>query len=610
MAAIKGISKTTLWSTWKIVRADLRNASIRDVIDFVDYDIDPGKWIRRLLDQISVGKYEPAAPFRFTLGKSKGFSRTLTQPAIPDLVLYRTIVDAIYRKALRREHRHVYFKRERLQQAQNAAQQQAAQQISWGTTYRMTSRRAFYNWLKYDQYRKYLLLGRIHPCIVVTDVTNFFDSVLHSHVEEALRGLPVASRMIGLLFFLLERLSISQDYSSSHGISLPVDEFDCSRTLAHLTLFSHDDAMVRAVGEDNYVRWMDDQNFGVASRSAGLRVLSHVGTSLAKLHLSPNAGKSRILTLVQARRHFHLDLNSMLDKADDSAKKAVTMRLRTRLAVQIRKIWTRARPHDGEGEFDKVLKRLYRLAGFCRLPFLRHRAAQDVLAKPELAERVCAYMRCSGTALEYLRWTDSLMKHEEQIYPDVNVCMVESFLRLEPNEVASTRIRSLATQLLSGASRIVGASECRALAPLLVLRFADRRSLPLLKRCFDDEREIVSAALIRSAGIVYSSYGDAEFAAARRSAARSMRNHLAEVIRLVERIRAYPDVPMRYKARLETRYDSVAGTLYADMRALLTVRLLHLSKKREVLRWVSDWKTHLLGKPISAFDRRLIKKLL
>src|SRR5271167_261018 len=166
MAPIKGISKTALWGTWKIIRAELRNASIRDVIDFVDYDVDPDKWIHRLLDQVSSGRYEPATPFRFTLGNSNGFSRTMTQPAIPDLVLYRTIVDTIYRKALRREHKHVYFKRQRLQQAQNVAQQQAVQQMSWAAQYRMTSQRSFYNWLRYAQYRKYLLLQAVHPCLV------------------------------------------------------------------------------------------------------------------------------------------------------------------------------------------------------------------------------------------------------------------------------------------------------------------------------------------------------------------------------------------------------------------------------------------------------------
>lgn len=258
MTKIAGINRTALWSTWKIIRAEIRNGTVRDVIDFVDYDVDPDVWIKRLLEQIASGRYEPAIPFRFTIAKASGFSRTMTQPTIPDLVLYRTIVDILYRKTLRREHSHVYFKRQRLQKAQAAAQQQAAQQVQWAGQYRMTSKRSFYNWLRFAQYRKHLLLQAVHPCLVVTDITNFFDSLLHSHVEEALRGIAVAPRMLGLLSFLLERLSIRQDYASSAAISLPVDEFDCSRTLAHMTLFTHDDAMVELVGEGNYVRWMDD----------------------------------------------------------------------------------------------------------------------------------------------------------------------------------------------------------------------------------------------------------------------------------------------------------------------------------------------------------------
>ena len=610
VAAIKGINKTRLWSAWKLLRTELRNSTIRDVIDFVDFDVDPDKWIGTLLRQISAGTYEPVTPFRFTLGKSNGFSRTMTQPSVPDLVLYRTIVDAIYAKALRKEHQHVYFKREQLQQAQGIAQQQAAQQVHWANRYRLTNQRTFYNWLRYDQYRKHLLLARVHPYIVVTDVTNFFDSVLHSHVEEAVRGLSVAPRMLGLLFYLLERLSIARDYSSSHGISLPVDEFDCSRTLAHITLFSHDDAMVQEVGKDNYVRWMDDQNFGVPSNAAGLRVLSKVGMSLARMHLYPNSRKSRVLSLKQARRHFHLDLNSLLDKAEHAAKTTKSKRLKIGLGREIRKIWARALPHDNKGEFGKILKRLYRLAGLCRLGFLRGRALQDVLSDPQLTERVCAYMRCSGTASEYFNWTVSVMNHDEQIYPDVNVNLIESLLRLEPSRFVSSRIRSLAARLLTGQAIETGKSECKALAPLLVLRFADRRSLALLRRCFEDDKSYISTPLRRSTAVVYSSYGAQEFKIVRRAASRLLRNDLAEVVRLIERIRAYTEVPVRYSARLKLRYDAVADKQFVDTRALLTVRLLRLSKNPRVLKWVSDWKAQMLNARISSFDRRAIRRLL
>jgi hypothetical protein len=314
--------------------------------------------------------------------------------------------------------------------------------------------------------------------------------------------------------------------------------------------------------------------------------------------------------LSEARRHFHLDLNGMLDRAEAAAKVARTRAQRLALSKLLRQIWVRAQRYEGAGEFDKVLKRLYRLAGIARLRFLRRRAHRDVLASPDLAARICDYIRSSGTVLEYLRWLDMLMQHPEQIYPDVNVTLIDSLLRLEAGGWESRRIRTLAASFLSGNATLPGAAECRALAPLLILRFGDRRSLPLLRRCFDDEKSPVSAPVLRAAALVYSSYGDREFAQVRRSASRLLRNHLADVVRLIERLRRSREIPVRYVARLQLRYDSVAQIRYVDMRTLLTVRLLHLARAPVVTRWVSTWKVNALSAAITPYDRRLVNRLI
>ncbi len=607
---IRRISRSSLWTSWKAVRQELRNASVRDVVDFLEYDVDPDKWINSLLKQIGSGRYEPSALLRFTLGKSLGFSRTMTLPSVPDLVLYRTIVDYLYSKAKRRQHEHVYFRRKLIQTVKDRVQKEAVDEIKFATGYRMSSRLSFLNWLKYDQYRKHLLLESVYPYIVITDISNFFDSVLHSHVEEALRGLVVPPRMVGLLFFLLERLSIRQDYSGSHGISLPVDEFDCSRTLAHMVLFSHDDTMVRLVGESAYIRWMDDQVIGVRSRAEGLHVLSAIGKSLGRLHLSPNAKKSRILSLSEARRHFHLDLNSLLDKAEviassPSSRTAMTRKLRPFL----QQIWMKAQPHEGIGEYGKVLKRLYRLAGTANARFLRRRALKDVLNDPALAERVCDYMRNSGSEVEYLNFVMTLMNSDEQVYADVNVAAVEAFLRLEVRAPAARQIRSLAVTLLQGKFAVPGLEECMTIAPLLILRFGDRRSLALLET-FLSGQKVSSPLALRSCAVVMASYGVEEFSGVRRAAGRLLRNPLASVVLLIERIREYDEVPIRYKNRLALRFDSVQKMKYIDMRNLLTARLLSLNRKPAVQSWLRDWKQQMMTSNISLYDRALLSRML
>ena len=109
MPKVQGITKASLWESWKNVRKQLSRTFLRDVTDFVEYDIDPDWWIKRLLVDIETGRYEPATVHRFSVAKKMGFSRRMTMPSVPDLVLYRAAVDHLYRKAKRFEQRHVYF---------------------------------------------------------------------------------------------------------------------------------------------------------------------------------------------------------------------------------------------------------------------------------------------------------------------------------------------------------------------------------------------------------------------------------------------------------------------------------------------------------------------
>jgi hypothetical protein len=606
---IPGISRTSLWKTWKEIRKNLKHASVRDVIDFVEYDVDPDIWINRLLRQLREGFYEPTVPRRFTLCKSKGFSRTMTFPSIPDLVLYRAVVDQFYLRGKRREHRHVYFERETLSKVVRKAATEARQELAdTAAAYGITGISRFSAWKRYEQYRKYLIFKKLYPYIVTTDITNFFDSVLYTRVADALHGLSVPRQLTGLLFFLLERFSVRETYSESPRIGLPVDEFDCSRKLAHLMLFPHDDRIVADVGEEAYVRWMDDQNIGAQTRAEGLKVLSRIGLSLARLHLTPNAEKSRVLSLKDAARHFHLDINQMLDDADNMlSRKRIN---RVKLRAKFQRIWKKAKQYEQQGEWSKVLKRIYRLAALAGLRCFRGRATKDILRSPDLARRIADYMRCTGSVKEYLAFVQSVWSNSEQVYADVNVVLTETILRLEPSHEERLIICTFASDLLRGGSSIAGYRDCSAVAPLILLRFADRRSLPILRRCFASRVEYLPAATVRSSAIVYLSYGRDEFIQVRRVAARLFQNNLAEIVRLVERILKYDEVPLRFSPRLDARFDSVARRSFIDMRSVLSARLLALNRKKAVTNWLTKKKIELQNSSISSYDKRLLERLL
>ena len=172
-----------------------------------------------------------------------------------------------------------------------------------------------------------------------------------------------------------------------------------------MVLLVHDTRMVAAAGEDAYVRWMDDQTFGAMSKADGLSILSAVGRSLARLHLTPNAGKSQILSVAQAKTHFHFRANSQLNTIDKELAPGsrVSQADVRRLRAELRRCWHDALVHEHTGEWEKILKRVYRMAGALKARFLRRRALTDLMTYPRQATRIAGYIRATGSAVEYLR---------------------------------------------------------------------------------------------------------------------------------------------------------------------------------------------------------------
>jgi len=211
---------------------------------------------------------------------------------------------------------------------------------------------------------------------------------------------------------------------------------------------------------------------------------------------------------------------------------------------------------------------------------------------------------------DYLRFVKAVWAHPEQVYPDVNISLVESLLRLEPNKRQKKLIRDLASQILKKNNGLIGHYECAAVAPLLLFRFGDRRSLPTLRTCFERKIDIFPTAVNRSAAVVYLSYGLREFRVVRKLSAKLFRNNLSEIIRLVERIMDYDEVPGSYKARLTLRHDSLSGKNYFDTRSLLAAKLLAFNRSRNVDGWLKTKKVDLLQSKISSFDKQLIGNVL
>ena len=492
----------------------------------------------------------------------------MTLPEIPDLVLYHTLATFIIERSQRRrgQLRNVYFARDKVEKVRRDARKEAEAEASISADY---GRSSFLAWLRFYQYRKLLILKKLYPYIVITDITNFFDSIAHIQIEAALSELQLSRSLTGLVQLVLERLMFRDPFSAHPRIGIPVDEFDCSRCLAHIVLFPHDDRMVKIVGEDAYVRWMDDQTFGVKTEADAYSVLSEANVSLRRLHLAPNAGKTQILTLSDARAYFHFATNDGLDRLDTEWQESQPMTRNARLQQRgsFRRIWLRARQNEGRGEWGKILKRAYLAAGRLGLRYLVQRAHRDVLFDPSLARRVAEYLRVVCPPREFVGRLQAVLKDDRIVYDDVGRAFAEQLLRLEPPTAVERReLRSLARHALG---RRTGPRIPDDVAALVLLRFGDRRSARSLDRYLRDRSREYGA---RAVALVLASLGESYADAVERHGRDSLREPLVRVVSLLHTVRDSV-LPTRIRARSQLKYDPMTGRRFLDTRVLLVAKL-------------------------------------
>lgn len=606
---IRGISKSALWEAWKAIRYQLKRAPQRDILDFVEYDIDPDVWINRLLEQIRTSEYAPERAARFSVAKSGGFDRVITLPTVPDAVLLRAIVDILYRKSRRAQARHVYFSQSTLSKVTNAASEDAKDGFASASSagYSMMGKGVFLEWLDYDQYRKHLIFKKIYPYIVVTDVSNFFDSVLYSRVEDSLHGIRAPVGMIPLLFNILEALSLRGGLTPVQRIGLPVDPCDCSRALAHMMLYPHDKRMTSLVGQDAYVRWMDDQNFGVQTRAEGLVVLREVGASLRMLNLAPNTKKSKVLSLAEAKVHFHFRANAALDKLDVMPYQTSAERKQMRSALK--SAWKTAEKNAGAGEWPKIVSRFYRYAARARSKMFVQRAKKDLVSMPALVARISDYLRYVVSARDYLKFVIDSVHIPEQVHADVSFQLVDGLLRLSPDKATASELRRFGKSLLDDKEKFVGAAECRALAPLLLLRYGDGRSLRGMFSVLKGRADRLPLAVVRSLCAVVGGSKSQGVKQVQAVASRLMRNHLSEFVRLLERIKGFDHVPGRFKGRVSLTNDAITGAAVLDMRALLAARLIGQCGNSQVKNWLAATAVSHMNAGLSSFEVALLGRL-
>jgi hypothetical protein len=74
-------------------------------------------------------------------------------------------------------------------------------------------------WKRYNQYRARTMLSGIYEVLVVTDISNYFDSIAHELLMEYLSPLGLPRKAVGLLGRILEEFKPPAGHSPNSRIS-------------------------------------------------------------------------------------------------------------------------------------------------------------------------------------------------------------------------------------------------------------------------------------------------------------------------------------------------------------------------------------------------------
>ncbi len=216
--------------------------------------------------------------------------------------------------------------------------------------------------LKFSKKRKY---------IVVTDIANYYDFIIHQFLRSILSDYGLEKEhSLDLLLFILDAMLWRPDYMPNFGIGLPQMDFDAPHLLAHTHLFEIDDLF----GDDpnaDYARYMDDIDFGVDTLAKAKSVLRDLDLALQTRNLRVNSGKTKILTAAEAEVHFKVFENAFIDKLKARIEQRSTSVLWVsfygRLAIRILQSTT-ARETFSNGNGSKLIKRLLSIAKDTKTP--------------------------------------------------------------------------------------------------------------------------------------------------------------------------------------------------------------------------------------------------
>lgn len=420
---------------WKdYVRVGLRDQPILDLYDNYDFHRTRKDRFDRLSSQILAGNYEPKPAFIARLEKKLGLCRPIVLPSPEDAVILQCITESLLKPALASQpSKNVFFSRSHSTPDSSFT---FGKDYIWFKRYRAFAKRR-------------IELSTAHDWVVVTDIANCFDSVVHVHLRNQLANLDgVKEVTLDILFRMIPAVSWRPDYLPLPPQGLPQVQFDAPRLLSHVYLYETDSFLESRT--DGFVRWVDDITAAVSSRERGYRLLRDVDALLHLRGQRLNAGKTYVLSKAEAYRHFAIEENKKLasysTELDKRLKKGwKTDGLRKRLLSSFNKVISKCQSPN----LDKVVKQYIRIFIKLRSDDILDFCCRELITSPSLREMILDYFLEIGPRVKTFNAVSSFLI-SERCLDDVSIAQIAKLFtdwRIEKNSSLVRRMVRLANEI-------------------------------------------------------------------------------------------------------------------------------------------------------------------
>lgn len=351
---VAGSVLATLWKKKRGVRDHMRKQIVPDAVEHLDFHMQHRQRCTALESLICSGDYIPSPILRMKVEKGKGLCRQIALPSPSEALVLQALSDSLWRDIKAKAPSRTAFFAPQDQPFSKLNPMQDEREMGYGP---------IESWLDFQQ--EVLKFSQTRRYIVVTDIANYYDGILHSFLRAILADYGLEREYaLDLLLYILEAMLWRPDYMPNFGIGLPQMDLDAPRLLAHTHLFEVDELFEKDPDVD-FARYMDDMDFGVDTIAKAKLVLRDLDLALHTRNIRLNSGKTKIMTSHDASRYFRVKENiillDLIKRISSTSSGSRRHRIYGRLVSRAVSYGINNKEFD-EGSGGKILKRLLGIA--------------------------------------------------------------------------------------------------------------------------------------------------------------------------------------------------------------------------------------------------------